>query len=174
MHDFRLDMMRRGGFPKEKTILLPGSIAIPFRLLVTADPKVIKFILKDSFQDFDKSVKDHRISPIGGLFNEWMRAGIFAARHSDREQEYKAWIMQRKVAAKIFTRNAFKTLMRDTFVRKGHILVNALKSGEPVDMQVMFLIIFTPPPLSLSVFLALFRSPLSVGSSLLSFSSSVP
>ena len=31
-----------------------------------------------------------------------------------------------------------KTLMRDTFVRKGHILVNALKTGEAVDMQHKF------------------------------------
>ena len=61
MHDFRLDLMKRAGFPKVKTVVVPGTIAMPIRLVLTADPKVIKFILKDNFENFDKAVKDSGI-----------------------------------------------------------------------------------------------------------------
>ena len=48
-----------------------------------------------------------------GLLREWLGEGIFTIRHGDptkeeEQGEHDKWVFQRKVAAGIFTRGAFK------------------------------------------------------------------
>ena len=86
---------------------------------------------------------------------EWLGEGIFTIRHGDptkveEQGEHDKWVFQRKVAAGIFTRGAFKGNMRDVFVRKGRAMCEAVRTrsgtaagrggaeGGAVDMQSVF------------------------------------
>lgn len=136
IHDWRNDLME-----DNKTIKLPEGGLLGRGTIITKDPKLVKHILKDSFDCWTKA--DLSSDWFNVYFREWLGFGIFGIRHTrDKESEKKLWVLQRKIASKIFTTNNFKSFMRETFLKKAKILVEVIKKesagGNPVDMQQKF------------------------------------
>ena len=65
------------------------------------------------------------------MFVQWLGYGIFSARHGPHvaPEEHAVWFTQRKVAANIFTRRNFRSLMRDVFVSKARELIEIVEQG---------------------------------------------
>ena len=123
--------MVRSFYPT-KTVRFSRPLVLPKGSLVTEDPEVIRYILRDNFTNWTKPSITEDV--FLRFFKEWMGDGIFAIRHGGHSKsgvedpDHPKWKFQRKIAAGIFTRGAFKTTMRDIFVRKGHVLEGVLES----------------------------------------------
>lgn len=110
--------------------------------LATADPAIIKHMLKDQFSSWNKPHADFDI--FFTLFRKWMGSGIFTIQHGEH-REGRMWYHQRKTSSHIFTKSNFKFLMRDTFLSKSRVMIDEISSAmdqhhesPPLDMQSMF------------------------------------
>jgi len=101
------------------------------------DPKLIKYAMKDGFDDITKP--DPRTDLLSDLLCRFLGRGIFTLRHGKSiPVENAEWSQQRKVAATIFTKNNFSTNMGDVFTKKSEALRQYLEPGKPIDMQLLF------------------------------------
>merc|ERR1719330_985273 len=103
------------------------------------DPKVVKHMLKDSFEHITKPNPDNDL-PFRTL-KEFLGNGIFTLRHGPSvPAENAAWLLHRKTAAVIFTRSNFQNGMTQAFLAKGRRLVSVVsaQAGRVVDMQEHF------------------------------------
>lgn len=92
--------------------------------LNTVDPNLVKFILKDNFDNYLKSADT--IETLSDLLGN----GIFAINHGPFSADKGVqWALQRKTAAKVFTNNNFNKLMFDTFAE------HALRVSEIIERK---------------------------------------
>lgn len=119
------------------TVSWKTPIFDPEPMVSTVDPAVIKHILKDNYNNYIKGVV------LQNALMDLLGRGIFIVNHGQHaDDKGKAWLFQRKTASKVFTRNAFKHKVHDTFVRNTGRLCKRLdthiKSNETLDMQDAF------------------------------------
>jgi len=135
-YDSKIERLTRFG----RTYLSPPPI-IDLQLrsvIVSSDPEIVKYILKDNFNNF---VKRGRIETI---LRDLIGEGIFTADHDPRSKDSgKNWYFQRKTASRIFTRNVFNNFVRDSLLKNCDKLIHRLDgiaaNGESIDMQnIMF------------------------------------
>ena len=108
------------------------------------DTTQVMWALRDNFDNYIKSdvTMDPPKVPIYG-FDRLLGKGIFGVDHGPHALDGgHGWHLQRKTAANIFTRNQFRTFMREVFVRKGRARCARLDAvardrGE-VDLQRCF------------------------------------
>jgi len=117
------------------TVCRPAALWMPNPIIHTCDPAVIKHILKDEFNRYIKN--DPTASRV---LQDLLGEGIFVIDHGPFAADKGAnWILQRKVAANIFTRSSFRGYMSDVFARHsrvlGSVLDEALKESSVIDMQ---------------------------------------
>lgn len=106
-------------------------------LVIVRDPEGIKHFLKDAFDKYTKL--DLRRDWVWNHLCKFLGRGIFVAKHGlGANDGGKLWLQQRKVAANIFSRSNFNSLMLWTFVAKAHRLKSTLESGQKTDMQLHF------------------------------------
>jgi cytochrome P450 len=139
-HDFLLErMLALGEDTGALTFNMRNSKTNPEYTLITLDPDVVEHILETGFDNFTKQI-DPRENPFFSMFSDWLGKGIFALPHGpDAVDGGSRWLKQRKVAARIFTRNNFNNLMAECFEDNMHNLVGvvgkAADNGEFLDMQ---------------------------------------
>lgn len=124
------------GMPVSKALgpsYMPGGV-----VLFCMDPKLVKHILKDNFQNYTKGSprKDMQMHFLGKILG----GGIFGAMHGPgAEDGGKSWALQRKVASNIFSRGNFNENMQKVFDSKNQRVLNLLKqqavAGIAVDMS---------------------------------------
>eukprot|EP00301_Raphidiophrys_heterophryoidea_P008104 c13053_g1_i2.p1 GENE.c13053_g1_i2~~c13053_g1_i2.p1 ORF type:complete len:511 (-),score=140.47 c13053_g1_i2:94-1626(-) len=135
IHDYAIER-----FGNHKTVLFRMATFFPFTRIDTVDPVIVKHFLKDRFDVWSKTPEEDDTNIASILFREFVGGGIFLAPHGPHSPDKgKVWLLSRKVASGIFTRNNFKDLMRDVFVEKAHEVVRMLKhtasQGKATDMQ---------------------------------------
>jgi len=107
--------------------------------LITTDPAIVKYMLKDNVNNFIKTQSNGEELVWG--FKEFLGDGIFAVSHgpNDMMDKGKTWHQQRKIISKMFTTNEFKNFIFGSFAEKADTLVEVLQKHEgPIDMQDMF------------------------------------
>ena len=140
-HDYVTSLLQQR---RTQTLLIRGlSVAAPTvgwappNRLVTIDPAVVRHILADKYNAYIK-----KMSYIYG-FHKLLGNGIFSVDHGPHASDGGAsWRWQRKAAARIFTRNNFRSTMKDVFVANGRLLADIIGSaaanGVAVDIQDLF------------------------------------
>lgn len=98
------------------------------------DPRDVKYILKDNFENFVKP------PDMIENFQDALGSGIFVTNHGKHAEDGgKRWYKQRKSSAKIFTRSNFKTFFLEQFASGSESLCEVLKkyseSKETLDIQ---------------------------------------
>jgi len=133
LHHWRDEISR--GLPISKMV---GPIWDPtFVGVFVRSPQGVKHFLKDEFDKYTKS--DVNRDWFFNNFCKWFGGGIFVVKHGiGAEDGGKLWLQQRKIAAHIFSRSNFNTLMLNTFVAKANRLKNILQTGQRTDMQQHF------------------------------------
>jgi len=123
------------GLPISKKI---GPLWDPdFVTVLVRGPQGVKHFLKDQFDRYTKT--DVTRDWFWNHLCKWIGAGIFVVKHGiGAEDGGKSWTQQRKIAANIFSRSNFNTLMFTTFVDKANCMKNILQSGQKTDMQQHF------------------------------------
>ena len=143
----RLDCFNKTNFPREKTIQEDASLLLGKAFVVTADPLVVRHMLRTDFDTFNKFEYDERkmyskrnkkrlycaaaqshshaermrtgyAVHRADTMKEWLGAGIFTLRHGADEIERPQWYLQRKTASHIFKRHIFTKLMINVFLGK--------------------------------------------------------
>jgi len=122
--DFRLDAIKES---KAKTVLRLGLVCSDRIQMLTTDPIVVKYILKDNFRNWDKPSGNENF--FFKYFRAWLGVGIFTLHHSNKYGEYDTWKLQRKLASSIFTKNNFRTYMYDVFQERASTLVDHMRCG---------------------------------------------
>ena len=108
-----------------------GILTLPFHstYYLTSDPRDVEFVLKTSFENFEKGPVFH------SRFHDLLGDGIFA---TDGEE----WRLQRKTAANIFNVKNFRDLVAKTFADELEVLYSRLDSvtdsASQVDLQDLF------------------------------------
>ena len=108
--------------------------------LVTADPRLVKHVLTDSFDKWSKS------QPGGRQFSavsSWLGLGIFTIDHGPHAElpadAGHLWSIHRSTSAAIFTRQLFKTHYQNVFITHAHTLVdNLIRDGKEGQAQIDF------------------------------------
>lgn len=151
-HDWRHSMMRET-VGDCGTMEMPMPMSLGASVFYTTDPAVVEHMLKTKFSIWTKFSDSAGI--FWTLFHRFLGKGIFTLRHGTEAKaaythsagttgldEDAAWFHQRKVAASIFSRGNFRTLMADVFVEKAHKLIEVIDQadarGPEVDMQHKF------------------------------------
>ena len=133
IYDYKLLNMRD---LKASTVVVPTSVWNPLPVINSADPAVVKHILKDAFPTYVKpDVLNTSLRTILGH-------GIFAINHGPHAEDGgKLWTLQRKTASKIFTRTQFRENMTRVFAKHCLVLEEVLRAklsgGAVVDMQTL-------------------------------------
>jgi cytochrome P450 len=95
----------------------------------TDDPSIVKHILKENFQNYEKG------DVFRGIFHELLGNGIFAT-------DGVAWESHRKISSRLFSRNLLKYSCQ-VFARNCRILVEQLEKAasesHAIDLQDLFL-----------------------------------
>mmetsp|Transcript_9431 Transcript_9431/g.11306 ORF Transcript_9431/g.11306 Transcript_9431/m.11306 type:complete len:239 (-) Transcript_9431:1084-1800(-) len=104
----------------------------------TRDPRIVKHILQDNFENYLKSPM------LTKALSTLLGNGIFAINHGKFAEDHgEAWYFQRKTSSKIFTKNQFtghvhKSLCANTVKLMRNIDAHLDSSTEPLPMQVQF------------------------------------
>lgn len=108
----------------------------------TVDASNVKHILQDHFDNYVKTDenREHLSKSLAPGTRAFLRDGIFRVDHGVHAKDGgRAWTMQRKIAAQIFTKNNFQTHMSDCFFRQAENACNwVLRQDAAVDFQDLF------------------------------------
>jgi cytochrome P450 len=131
---WRLGLQRKYG----KAYVHPNPIWTKSPCVVMlSDPLDLQYILRDNFSNFTKPFLFEIV------FGEIVGDGIFNAQHAHCEDGGAKWRIQRKTAAKMFTRRNFRDGFFNTFLSHGSkvlTVLEGLKGGgeECIDFQSLF------------------------------------
>jgi cytochrome P450 len=118
IYDVKVELMQK---LNSKTASIPTPWWNPRCTINTADPELVKFILKDEFNVFLKTTM------LICVLKDLLGNGIFATNHGPLAPDGgQNWLVQRKTASKIFTRNQFQDFMYTVFNRHGKKLCHIL------------------------------------------------
>lgn len=119
-YDQKLDNFKSMG--GALTIGIPAPFWSPEPIVNSADPAVIRHILKDKFDVYIKPWS--MIKCLHVVLGD----GIFGINHGPHAADGGAsWNLQRKTASKVFTNNNFKTLMYETFSKHAEKVVKVIE-----------------------------------------------
>lgn len=136
MYDFKLQRLQDIS-PTTLTAFTPQMFTNPHPTINTIDPEIVRYILKDNFDNYLKP--DFFLASL----NEVIGDGIFGLNHGPHSADKgEMWTLQRKTAAKVFSKHNFNTKMYSSFARHTAVLKQVIDSklaaGEQViDMQTL-------------------------------------
>lgn len=107
-------------------------------MVITADPAVVRHILKDNFDNY---IKPRYLKK---CVQDLVGEGIFAVSHGPHSEDSGAsWTLQRKTAAKVFTNNNFNSKIYSSLAAHAELTSKVIDrkladdATKPIDMQAL-------------------------------------
>lgn len=121
-------------YPAVLTVSVPFAFFEPHAWVSTADPAIVKHILKDRFDMYVKTAE------VVQLVEDLVGNGIFGINHGSYSNDGGAsWTLQRKTIAKVFSTHNFNTKMYTAFSNHAAIVSKVIdrKLDKEIDMQAL-------------------------------------